>query len=146
MLLKEWKVFACNTSADIPLCNEILEIMIPVTMTELSRYKIFRGMGQWAVYYTSPQSFMITFCYSILNNFGDFYWIWLVGLLGVQTFQPLISIYKRGNFVCHHWGYTSIYRPLAYPFRSLQISVQKALLHLLWIHSVVLNSFWRQFK
>ena len=34
-------------------------------------------------------------------------------------FQPLIIIYRRGNFVDYHWGYISIYRPLSYPFRSL---------------------------
>ena len=36
-----------------------------------------------------------------LHNFGDFYWI-LIGWsikLNVQTFQPLIVIYRRGYFV-----------------------------------------------
>ena len=28
--------------------------------------------GNWAVYYTSPQSFKLTFSYRWLNNFGDF--------------------------------------------------------------------------
>ena len=40
-------------------------------------------------------------------------------------FQLLIVIYRRGNFCnhfCnHYWGCTSIYRPLSYPFRPLQI-------------------------
>ena len=31
-----------------------------------------REMGQWAVYYTSPQSFIIRFLICWLNNFGDF--------------------------------------------------------------------------
>ena len=31
-----------------------------------------REGGQWAVFYTSPQSFIITFSYSLANNFGDF--------------------------------------------------------------------------
>ena len=39
--------------------------------------------------------------------------------LSVQTFQPLILLYRRGNFVYHHWRSTSIFRPLSYPFRSL---------------------------
>ena len=42
----------------------------------------------------------------------------LIGLfikLSVQTFQLLIEIYRRSNFMYHHWGYTLIYRP----FRSL---------------------------
>ena len=34
-------------------------------------------------------------------------------------FQSLILIYRRGNFMYHHWGCTSIYWPLSYPFRSL---------------------------
>ena len=37
--------------------------------------------------------------------------------LSVQTFQPIIVIYIRGNFVCHHLGCTLIYRPSSYPFR-----------------------------
>ena len=36
--------------------------------------------------------------------------------LSFQTFQPLIVIYRRGNYV---WGSTSIYYPLSYPFISL---------------------------
>ena len=36
-----------------------------------------------------------------------------------QTFELLTVIYKRGNFVYHHWGCASFYRPLSYPFRSL---------------------------
>ena len=28
-------------------------------------------------------------------------------------------IWRRSNFVYHHWGNISIYRPLSYPFRSL---------------------------
>ena len=36
-------------------------------------------------------------------------------------FQQLIVIYRRDNFVYHHLKCTSIYRPLSYPFRSLDI-------------------------
>ena len=32
----------------------------------------------------------------------------------VQAFQQLIVIYRRGNFVYHCWGCTSIYRLLSY--------------------------------
>ena len=39
--------------------------------------------------------------------------------LSVQTFQPLILIYRSGNFVYYYWGCISIYRPLNYPLRSL---------------------------
>ena len=31
-----------------------------------------REIGQWAVYYTSPQSFLKCFLIHWLNNFGDF--------------------------------------------------------------------------
>ena len=27
----------------------------------------------------------------------------------------------KGNFVNHHWGFTSIHKPLSYPFRSLVV-------------------------
>ena len=47
-----------------------------------------------------------------MDTFIEF---WLVG------FKLLILfIHKRGNFVCHHWGWISIYRPLSYPLRTLQ--------------------------
>ncbi len=35
------------------------------------------------------------------------------------SFQPLILIYRRRSFMYPHWGCTSIYPPLFYPFRSL---------------------------
>ena len=56
-----------------------------------------------------------------LNNFGNFYRILIVLFikLSVQTFQPLIVIYRMGNFVYHHWGCTSIYKSLSYPCRIL---------------------------
>ena len=51
--------------------------------------------------YISPQSFMIMFSYSLayqlwglLLNFN-----WLVFKFSVPMFQPLIVIYRRGNFV-----------------------------------------------
>ena len=35
-------------------------------------------------------------------------------------FQPLIVIYRRGNFVYQHLESSSFYWPLSYPFRSLR--------------------------
>ncbi len=73
-------------------------------------------------FFTSPQSSIITFLNHWLQNFGDFYWIlisWFIKM-SVQTFQALILIYRRGNFVNYQW-FTSDYRPLSYPFRSLSI-------------------------
>ena len=71
----------------------------------------------WAVCYASPQSFIILFSWQLWGlvlNFG-------VSLLklSVQTFESLIVIYRMSNFVHHHRRYTSINRPLSYPFRSL---------------------------
>ena len=65
-----------------------------------------------------PQSFIITFSFRWLNNYGDFYRI-LIGWfkLSVQTIQP--HIVKSYNFVYNHWGHTSIYRPMSYSFSSL---------------------------
>ena len=61
------------------------------------------GRGHLAVYYTCPQGLMITFkLIRWLNNIGDFYWIfigWFIKL-GVQMFQPLIEIYRRGDILC----------------------------------------------
>ena len=74
------------------------------------------GMEHWTVYYTSPQSFMITFSYShlILGTYIEF---WLLGLLN--------WVYKR----LKHWFLSTegviwciingdVHRPLSYPFRS----------------------------
>ena len=79
------------------------------------------GRRHWAVYYTGTQSFIII-CW--FNHFGDFYWI-LIGWFtkfSFQSCQPLILIYRTGNFLYHHYGCTSVYRPLSYPFKSLYIS------------------------
>ena len=59
-----------------------------------------------------------------VNN-NIFLYVYVTTLIGcsikssVQTFQPLVVIYRRGNFMYqNYWGCTSIYRPLSYPFRS----------------------------
>ena len=65
-----------------------------------------RERGQWTVYYTSPQSFIITFDLITLGLLLNLYF-WLI-LLSVQTFQTLILIYIRGNFVYHHCMYLNI--------------------------------------
>ena len=73
------------------------------------------GIVNWAVYYSSPQSFKII---RWLNIFGTFIEFWFIKLRD-QTFQPLFLIYRRGNFVFHNWGCTSMYWPMSYLFRSL---------------------------
>ena len=67
------------------------------------------GRGQWVVYYTSPQSFMIVFSYSIAQQLWGLLlkFDWLVGWFikfSVKTFQPLIVIVIIGNvhqFISH---------------------------------------------
>ena len=38
----------------------------------------------------------------------------------VSTNSVQILIYKSSNFIDHHWGCASIYRPLSYPLRFLK--------------------------
>ena len=77
------------------------------------------GRGHWAVNYTSPQSFRIMFS---LKTYIEF---WLVVALNLvfQRYQPLIIIYRKGNFICHHWDCASVNRPLSYPFRALHFCI-----------------------
>ena len=88
------------------------------------------GRGQWTFYFSSPQSFIIVFSYSLirwLNYFRDFSEFWLVGsLIWVSRFQTLIVIYRRGNFGFNHWGWIFIYQALSYSFRSLVVSSFKS--------------------
>ena len=61
---------------------------------------------------------LLRFLIRWINNLAwrlllNFYW------LSFQMFQPLIVLYRRGNFVYHHWRCTSIYRTLSYPFRPV---------------------------
>ena len=58
----------------------------------------------WTENYTGTQSLISKLSYSFLQNFGYFYWIWLVWFQNnsVKTFEPIIFIYRRGNFVYHH--------------------------------------------
>ena len=51
------------------------------------------GRGHWAVYYTSPQSILLTFSYSLF----------------VQTFQQQIMIQRKGNFAYHVWGCSTMH-------------------------------------
>ena len=66
--------------------------------------------------------------------------------LSVQTVQPLIVIYRRGNFMYNRAGCTSIYRSLSNPFKSLICpsfflsvlhSVCIAAVHYVFLHTVL---------
>ena len=55
------------------------------------------GGGHWAVYWTSPQSYI--FLFVRLRTLGTWFWSGRVFKLSIQTYQLLIVIYRRGNFV-----------------------------------------------
>ena len=80
------------------------------------------GRGHWAVYYTSPQSFKITLSHALAQQLLGVLLNWFMKL-SVQTFLPLILIYRRGNFEYHYWECTFIYRPLSRSFRCLTKSL-----------------------
>ena len=70
------------------------------------------GRGHWAVYYTSPQNFILTFSYSLARQ------LWGLGCgcfikSRVRTFQLLIV----ERVICV--SLLSIYRTISYPFRFL---------------------------
>ena len=94
-----------------------------------SRYKVLaaaREGGDIGLLITRvPKVLQERFLIRWLNKFGDFFiLIGCIIKLCVLTFQPLIVIYRSGNFVYHQWGFTSIYWPLPYPFRSLSSRTQ----------------------
>ena len=63
--------------------------------------------------------------YSLVYQLWRLDWIligWFIKLI-FETFKLLILMYRWGNFVYHHWGCTSIYRPFSYPFRSLRNTI-----------------------
>ena len=76
------------------------------------------GRGYWVVYYTSPKYILLMLAWQLWGPLLNF-----IIKLSVQTFQPLTVIYRRGNFIYHHWGCASIYRPLSYTFRSLILNM-----------------------
>ena len=64
-------------------------------MGEKLSIEMLKGRGHWPVYYSSPQ------CFIKAQLIWGHYRI-LIGLfirVTFQTFQPLIVIYRKGNFV-----------------------------------------------
>ena len=54
---------------------KILNIRNKTALFLSCQYSVYcnqEGRGKWAVYYTSPKSFIIKFLICWLNNFGDF--------------------------------------------------------------------------
>ena len=64
-------------------------------------------------------SFSLFVGLTTLKTFIDFWLFDSSSWVSKRFNQLLIVIYRRGNFVHHHWWCTSIYRPLSYLFRSL---------------------------
>ena len=90
-----------------PLSEDYIDDMIFLVMTSTYFMSIL-------------QIFIIMLSTSLASQLWGLYWI-LIGWflkLSVPPFQLLILIYRRGNFVDHHWGCTSIYLSLSFPFRS----------------------------
>ena len=97
------------------------------------------GRGHLAVYSTSPQSFIITILIGLLNNFLGLIlnFDWLIHIVECSNVST-IEIYRRGNFVYHHLGCTSINWPLslnpcgslaAYAFAILTSRISSLLLN-----------------
>ena len=74
----------------------------------------------WAVNYTNPQSFKISFSYSLAQQLWGFLlnFDWFVHWNKCPNIEPLIV---KGNFLFHHGGCTSIYPPLSYPWKYLRL-------------------------
>ena len=107
--------------------------------------------GQMGCFFTLVPK-VLHFLIYWLNIFGNFYWIligWFIKLSG-QMFWTLILIYRRGNFVYYHWGWTSIYRPLSYPFRSQALKiishVKKKIFEKIWIIPHFYDVTWLFFE
>ena len=66
-----------------------------------------------ALFINFPKCFLMTFSYSL--TLRTFMKCWLVGLLSSNV-----------TTTNHHWGCTSIYRPLYYPFSSLILVIKLA--------------------
>ena len=121
-------------------------------VVKLNRMCVLQGgRRHWAVNYISSQRFVITFSY--LLTLGTCIEFWLGSYFikfRFHTLQPLIVIYRMGNFVYHYWGYTSIYRPLPYPLLSLvdapvsYLRVWSCCPPLIWLSlcSVSVSSWW----
>ena len=92
---------------------------------------------------TSPQSFIITFPYSLTQQLWELElnFDWLVKEVECPKFQPLIVIYRSGNFVYHHLGCTPIYRPLSYTFRSLHYCPWKYICFNMIVYIILVNYF-----
>ena len=72
------------------------------------------GRVHWTGNYTGTQSF--------INNFL-IRWMkldWFLKTSNVLTFSQQFLIYKRCNFVIHHWEIKSNYLQLSYPLRFLR--------------------------
>ena len=93
----------------------------------------------------SPKFYNVS--YSLAQQLWEFFlnFNWFIKL-SVQTFQPLIEIYRRGHFVYHHCGCTYStprYVPLSYPFRYLPMSTQALKMNNLLCPSVSILLFYQ---
>ena len=76
----------------------------------------------------SPKFYNNVSLFVALKTLGtSFITIFLFIKLGVQMFLLLILIWRSSYFVNHHWERNSIFWPLYYPFRSLQLKRYRGL-------------------
>ena len=79
-----WGVFKCYAAAEFYFWVENIGI------------EEEGGRGQWALYYTSPQSLTITLDLVNLD--------WLVSYVECSNVPTTNWNLQKGNFVRHHWG------------------------------------------
>ena len=64
------------------------------------------GRGHGLFITLVPKILEYRFIFVSFTSLGTFLLICLFFKMSVQTFLPLFVIYKSGNFVYHHWGFT----------------------------------------
>ena len=81
--------------------------------------------GREELYFTLVPKVLLAHIFCLIKSFRYFNCILISWFQtrSVQTFPSIILINRIGNFVHHHRGCVSIYRPLSYPLRSLYFSL-----------------------
>ena len=96
----------------------VISVLIVAIVTYIS-YLYQEGRGHWADFYTSTQSFKLSFSY--LTTLRTFIKYRYVGSLNWVSNRSITSCnLQEGLFVNHYWEWTSINQPLSYPFRFLE--------------------------
>ena len=107
------------------LWKEVFTIMVigyfamVCIILNITHHKLTREGGDSGLFITLvPKVLYSVFLFVGLTTLATFIEFCLVGTLSwvfFLKFQPLVVIYKRVNFVSHHWVCKSFYQPLPYP-------------------------------